>query len=127
MARNYGNWKVGNYPGVVVTDERTGSYAGYFDREEWEMYELKNYGGYVLAESIQSKDDALVIAAASDLHDACKQILTGIDSLDRNEFFNGINSARKALNKANPQPKRISEFSQTTISRIEQIIQSKNL
>lgn len=126
MSRTYGNWKIGNYPSVVVTDQRTSSFQGYFDREEWERYELDNYGGYVLCESVHSPEDALVIAAASDLLDACKQILAGVETVDIFEFFNGLNSARAAIQKAEPSPKLLSEFSQETLNRVHHLLNLKN-
>jgi len=127
MGRTYGNWKVGNYPSVIITDERMDTYAGEFERNSWEKQELDYYGGYILCESIRSIDDARVIAAASDLLDACKQILSGVDTVDLVEFFNGLNSARIAVLKAEPRLTLIPEFSNETINRINHLINNKSI
>lgn len=122
MDRTYGNWKVGSHSSVVVTDERPERFSGDFEKDSWEKYELEHCGGYVICESISRPADAYVIAAASDLNDACCQILNGLDSFDLVEFFHGINAARLSVSKANPPKIRIPEFSQSTINRIVQIM-----
>lgn len=133
MARNHGKWTVGR-TGCVVSDLKTrpdklpGFYwdnAFFLSQQEItaeEKSEVDYYGGYILAESIPSNEDALIIAAAPDLLDACKQILNGLSSFDQVEYFNGLKSARLAIDKAEPKPIMIPEFSEGTINRIMQII-----
>lgn len=98
---NRGAWKVGIITSVVVTDKRTDRYDG-IEVTDWEKYEKEHYGGYILAESIPSFRDALIVAAGPDLLDACKQIINGLATRDQAEFNNGINAARAAIDKAEP-------------------------
>lgn len=64
-----GNWQLGKTGGTVVTDvipDNALTHTGHSDKEY--------YGGYLIAESILSKDDAKLISSAPDLLNACKRM-----------------------------------------------------
>lgn len=72
MAISKGNWTLGKAEGSVITDNgegfapNTGHYVEY-------------YGGYLIAESIQKKDDAKLIAAAPELLAACQEFVRKVE------------------------------------------------
>lgn len=92
-----GNWEISHHGGAVVTDILPDKRAGY-DLSDFES-ERKYYGGYIICESIMSIEDARLISAAPDMYDAIRQILSAINTHDKEEYFNGINSAKKSLLK----------------------------
>lgn len=62
MQHTQGKWKLGKIGGTVVTDatpENSLTYTGHDDREY--------YGGFLIAESILTKEDAKLIAAAPEM------------------------------------------------------------
>jgi hypothetical protein len=73
MEHSKGTWKVGNNHGVVVTD------CGDGFQESTGHTAVDYYGGYLIAESVAKKEDSLLIAAAPDLLEACKTVVSGYE------------------------------------------------
>jgi hypothetical protein len=73
MAISKGNWTLGKTGGSVITDNGEGfsPYTGHSD--------VEYYGGYLIAESIQKKDDARLIAAAPELLAACQEFVRKVE------------------------------------------------
>ncbi|OFY43973.1 MAG: hypothetical protein A2X18_07540 [Bacteroidetes bacterium GWF2_40_14] len=96
-----GNWKVGR-PGTVVTDTIP----------EWLMNntghdDIEYYGGYLIAESISTKTDANLMAAAPNMLEALKGAKAVLDAQGINEdhcivglqykqIINAINQAEQS-------------------------------
>jgi len=73
MEISKGNWTLGKTGGSVITDNGEGfaPNTGHSD--------IEYYGGYLIAESIQKKDDARLIAAAPELLAACQEFVRKVE------------------------------------------------
>lgn len=94
MKHSGGNWSIGITGGTVVTDNGEGFPSGTGHSE------IKYYGGYLIAESINKKADAKLIAAAPDLLAACEEarrvIIYEIPIVSvRQDILDSLNSAIK--------------------------------
>lgn len=85
MSYTEGNWKVGR-PGTVVSDtvpEKWPDNTGHDDKNY--------YGGFLIAESVATNDDARLIASAPDMEHALRSFITAMSNID--EKFPGHNEA----------------------------------
>lgn len=73
MEISKGNWTLGKTGDSVITDNGEGflPYTGHSH--------VEYYGGYLIAESIQKKDDAKLIAAAPELLAACQEFVRKVE------------------------------------------------
>ena len=89
------NWKLGNHPTVIVTDNSEG-----FDKRHTDKKSIEYYGGVLVCESILRRKDAALISAAPDLLKALKMAK---DELIENGYENQsytIKNIDKAIKKA---------------------------
>lgn len=105
MAHPTGNWSVGKYSSVVVSDQKikNNNFPCPPNQPESSEDELNHYGGYLVCESVGNSSHARLIAAAPDLYKACNDALMLLEPLISNpasDLF--IRQLRDALTKANP-------------------------
>lgn len=119
-----GNWKVGKYPGVVVTSQRTKYYTEDIERGDWEKHEVESYGGYILAESIINPDDAKLMAISPEMIQSLNEIAIIAKSTNPylNKDFIILSIINKVMEKLYPNPTLLPEFSESTINRIKTLL-----
>lgn len=81
MECSKGNWKVGKFHGVVVTDNGEGF------KEETGHSAVDYYGGFLIAESIAKVGDAKIIAEAKRMYLLIAEIVDGAE--DEGEIRKG--------------------------------------
>jgi hypothetical protein len=94
MEHTKGNWTFGKRGGTVISDtipENWPSTTGHDDKDY--------YGGFLIAESIATKDDAKLIAAAPDLLEALQKLMSVYEQKGQLLSFD-VNIAREAIKKA---------------------------
>lgn len=101
-----GNWKIGNNFSNVVTDKRTERPT--YSESDYER-EKEYYGGYIVCESIMTKEDAKLIVAAPDMLNALQE-LTHLHACEQEgirsgqptpeQWFEAVEKAGKAIQKA---------------------------
>lgn len=97
MEISKGNWTLGKTGGSVITDNGEGfaPNTGHSD--------VEYYGGYLIAESIQKKDDARLIAAAPELLAACQEFVRKVEcgeARSRRSYFMSFKQMKAAIAKA---------------------------
>jgi len=70
------NWKIGNYPSVVVSDtkQKNTNFSSPPNPVESEDTEIEYYGGYLVCESIGNENNAKLIAAAPEMYEIIKSL-----------------------------------------------------
>lgn len=78
---NTGDWSMGKNGGCIVSDQMP--YRLRYTAEEYKS-EVEYYGGYLIAESVPTKEDARLIAASKrlleksmKLHEVCEKRMNG--------------------------------------------------